>query len=111
MNTLQVLNKTWIPKIEVTGLIILVGGLVVSMILSFAELLDLAIGAGVALGTGFILGVAHYIFIYNFVRCPNCGENLALFKNGKKVPTRQLYNGFEEGKPCRHCGWSPSEGS
>ena len=111
MKTLQILHKNWIPKLEVAGLIVAVGGLLVSFALAFLKVLDLATGVGIAFSSGFALGIAHDYCIYNFVQCPSCGENLALFKNGKKMPIKQLYNGLSIGKPCRHCGWDPSEKS
>ncbi len=107
MNTLQKLNKSWISHFEGVEIIILPSGLVIASLLAYVDILELSIGAGLTFISSFALTILHHLALYNLVYCPECGKNLAKFKNGKNIPIKQLYSGFEK---CTHCGWTASKG-
>ncbi len=110
MDTLQKLNKSWISHLEGVAIIILPSGIVISFLLAFLGILELPIGAGLTFISSFAFAILHHLAVYNLVCCPECGKNLAKFKNGKNIPIKQLYNGFEKCSPCKHCGWAASKG-
>lgn len=110
MNTLQKLNKSWISHLEGLEIITLPSGLVVAILLAYVGILELPIGAGLTLISSFAFAILHQLAVYNLVHCPECGKNLAKFKNGKNIPIKQLYSGFEKCTPCKHCGWTPRKG-
>jgi len=107
MNTLEALNKNWITKLGGIEFYILPIGLFASFLLAAFDIISLAKGAGLTFLVSFISSGAYHICVYYTLKCPQCSNNLAKFKNGKNIPSKQLHNGFASGKPCRHCGWQP----
>lgn len=110
MDTLQKLSKSWISHLEGVEIIILPFGLVMAFLLAYVGILELTIGAGLTFISSFAFAILHHLAVYNLVYCPKCGKNLAKFKNGKNIPIKQLYSGFEKCTPCKHCGWSAGKG-
>ncbi len=110
MDTLEELNKTWINKLDGVGVLLLPFGIVLSLILAYLDILELAVGAGITIFGSLVISMLHHYAVYHFVSCPKCKNNLAKFKNGKNIPIKQLYNGFEKCAPCKHCGWSARNG-
>ncbi|MCG7646992.1 hypothetical protein MHM87_15535 [Alteromonas sp. Cnat3-28] len=110
MDTLKKLNKSWISHLEGIEIIILPSGIAIAFLLAYLDILELPIGAGLTFISSFTSVILHHLAVYNLVRCPECGENLAKFKNGKNIPINQLYNGFAKCSPCKHCGWAASKG-
>ena len=110
MDTLQKLNKTWISYLGGLEVLILPIGLVLSFILAYFDFIELPIGAGITFVLSFAFAGLHYFAVYNLVKCPSCGSNLSKFKNGNRVPIKQLYNAFNKCSPCKHCGWTAKKG-
>ncbi|MBM3116943.1 hypothetical protein [Jeongeupia naejangsanensis] len=108
MNTLQLLHKQWIPKLELASRLFLIVGLLLSFILAYTGVLELPIGALCSFGMAFLVDTVARISLFHFVKCPHCHKNLAKFKNGKNMPIKQVYSSFEKCLPCRHCGRAPS---
>lgn len=111
MHTLQELNKAWISYIEEVDTIILPVGIAFSFVLAYFDIIELPFGVVLTCVLSVTFSVLHHLAIYNLVECPSCGENLSKFKNGKKIPMKQLYSGFAKCLPCKFCGWSASNGS
>ncbi|WP_100913487.1 hypothetical protein [Pseudoalteromonas spongiae] len=109
MDTLQKLNKSWISHLEGVEIIILPSGIVMSFLLAYLGILELPVGAGLTFISSFAFAILHHLAVYNLVCCPECGKNLAKFKNGKNIPIKQLYSGFEKCSPCKPCGWTASK--
>lgn len=86
MDTLKKLNKSWISHLEGFEIIILPSGIVIAFLLAYLDILELPIGAGLTFISSFTFAILHHFEVYNLVRCPECGENLAKFKNGKNIP-------------------------
>jgi DNA-directed RNA polymerase subunit RPC12/RpoP len=104
VDTLRRLDRQWIPTLQLCARALLVVGLLAACVLALLGLVSLPVAAGATLAASFLMEMAAHWSLYTLVRCPRCGGNLARFKNGRNVPTEQVYASFERGAPCRHCG-------
>lgn len=107
MDTLEVLHKEWIPRLELSSIAVLIGGLLLLMASAIFRVDDLAIGAMLTFATSLILDMLAYWCLYHLIKCPKCGHKLAKFKNGRNMPTKHAYSSFAVGAACRCCGWVP----
>ncbi|WP_185232834.1 hypothetical protein [Teredinibacter franksiae] len=109
MKTLDALGKNWIFLLDRAAIYTLPLGILFGMFMVFTQTLPWKTCVLGVLGVSFTLSVVHQVCLYHFVKCPTCGWNLTIFKDGKKIQPKFLYNAFSAGKPCLNCGWVPGE--
>lgn len=105
MDTLAKLNKSWIIKLEAFGRLLIPIGLVLGLSLVY---FGVASGGFVLFCTfvpSIVVEMTAWTLLYKTVRCPECGANLAKYKNGKNIPINKLYTYFSKEEPYRLCGW------
>lgn len=109
LSTLKAIRMEWVVRLPKLEILFLLGGIVGGVGASFFAHNSqyLAIGAGIGFLSSFIVEATYFVVFYNFVKCPECGEQLNRFKNGKNVPHKQAHTQLMQGFGCRHCGWKP----
>ena len=103
------LGKNWIRTVGLLSVLLPVAVLLIGVVLTFVMQTDLLAYAAIS---AIILGIAasmtHYWLFYYTVLCPQCGNRMNFYKNGKKVPQKNAYTRLDTRGPCRHCGWPGS---
>ena len=109
MNAFIFLRKHWIVTLGKLSVIVLVGGILLSITVGYFNLFEASLGVAIAISLSVTMELISWWFLYNTIRCPICGHNLSRFKNGNKMAINHVYSALTKGTACRCCGWQPSE--
>ena len=109
MNAFIFLRKHWIVTLGKLSVIVLVGGILLSITVGYFNLFEASLGVAIAISLSVTMEFISWWFLYHTIRCPICGHNLSRFKNGNKMAIHHVYSALTKGSACRCCGWQPPE--